>query len=109
MKTILSILTLLSMGMVVHASAPNKQSITNNNYGDNNKNDNHGGSQTGPKIGVHAHVHGHVGRSLKSLFVRDPDFDFAMGILGKNSQQWLNSSFLMAFASSKCGDCGEDC
>ena len=78
MKSTLPVLVLLLMGIEALASTTNSQTYNNNG----NNNSNSGGSQTGNKITTTVKAHR---RTLKSLFQRDPDFEFAMGILGKRS------------------------
>lgn len=74
MKLALPALALLLMGIEALASTTNSQTYNGNN------NTNSGGDQTGNRISTQVKVHP---RTLKSLFQRDPDFEFAMGILGK--------------------------
>ena len=88
--------------MTTLASTKNEQKVTNvyNSRGNGKgkgspKGNNQGNhqvinfaSQKGPDVTLAPTVA--LPRSLKSLFVRDPDFEFAMGVLGKSSQNWRN-------------------
>ncbi|MCJ1393663.1 hypothetical protein MMC18_006539 [Xylographa bjoerkii] len=83
MKSTLSALVLLLMSTAALASTKNEQTniIQGSNtgkVGGDQKNEN--------KVSLEAHAHVHAVRSLKSLFQRDPDFEFAMGILARNAE-----------------------
>ena len=62
---------------------------------------------TSTEIGLHGHLN--ATRSLRSLFRRDPDFEFAMGILGKDLNcYYVTLTFLMNHDSPKYESCERD-
>ena len=78
MKTATSALLVLLMSTLALASTKNTQITEINGNGNTNTNGKQSGNDIRTKLNVNA-----ARRSLSSLFRRDPEFEFAMGILGK--------------------------